>query len=196
MKKLKSVLLFIINNFGPLVVFYGVNHFYGLKPAIATTIVFTVGDAVYQKRKGITLGSFYWFCFFITVLFGGIDLYLQQSFLFKYEAAITNFVFGFYFASGVVAKKPFIEEFAEKAGKLPHPRPHGLTTYFKILTALWAVYFFAKGVVYFAWAKTLTIDELLGYRAVLGNISMFAMVIVSTFGSKYIFRFMLKRGWV
>ena len=88
-EKLRGLLKFAFNNFGPVIVFYAVNHFYGLKPAIAVSTIFSVGEIAYKIRKGQKITGMFKFTALITLVFGAVDLYAQQSFLFKYESAVT-----------------------------------------------------------------------------------------------------------
>lgn len=183
-------------NFGPVLVFFAADHFFSLKVAILSTIIFTLGDVIYQKVKKQKITKFYWFIVTITLVFGCIDLYLKESVFLKYEAGLTNFIFGIYFSFGAFAKKTFLEEFVEKSGKLPEPRPPNLTDFFKIMTGLWAIYFLVKAVVYTYLATKSTIQEMLGIRAVVGNVSMIVMAFIASFGSSALLKLALNRGWI
>lgn len=192
-KKFLQSLKFILITFGPVIVFFAADHFFSLKVAILSMLIFTLGDVIYQKYTKQKITSFYWFVVGITLVFGCVDLYMKETVFLKYEAGLTNFIFGIYFLYGAFAKKTFLEEFIEKSGKLPDPRPPNLSLFFKIMTALWAVYFIVKAMVYTFLAMRSTLQEMMGIRAVVGNISMIAMAFVASYGSGFIMKYLLKK---
>ena len=103
-EKIRGLLKFLFNNFGPVIVFYAVNHFYGLKPAIAVSTSYSVGEIAYKVRKRQKITGIFKFTAIITLVFGVIDLYAQQSFLFKYESAASNVFMGLFFAASLLAE--------------------------------------------------------------------------------------------
>jgi intracellular septation protein A len=187
MKRTLETFFFLLRSFGPLIAFYGTNHFWGLKAAIAATVTWTIGEIVVLRMKKKPLSTFFKFTATITILFGAVDLYLQQSVLFKFEAAFSNFLVGCFFASTLFAEKAILLEFAEAQGfdkELTPDREY----FFAFLTALWSVYFWAKAAVY-AWLATrYSLEKALAIRLVAGNVSLYAMMAVSVFGAKPIMR--------
>ena len=185
-QKIRALTIFVFNNFGPLVVFYGANHFFGLKPAIACSAVFSIleiGFKLYRKAKITTLFKF---SAVMTLIFGAVDLYSRRSFLFKYEASITNIFTAFFFGSTLVAEKSVIQDFYEK-GKDPKPMTRDRVAYFRLLTSVWVLYFLLKAGAYFWIARHYSLEQGLAIRTIAGSGSFYAMLFVSIAGSKKIF---------
>lgn len=92
MKRVLHSLSWLLRNFSPLIVFYAANHFFGLKPAIALSMFFSIAGFLRAKIFREKTSTFFKFSAAIAVSFGIVDLFLKDSFLFKYEAAVTNFI--------------------------------------------------------------------------------------------------------
>ena len=69
----------MIKNFGPLLVFYITNHFYGLKIAVAMPLIWILGKIAWSLVRKAKLSLFFKYPAAISVIFGLVDLYLQQS---------------------------------------------------------------------------------------------------------------------
>ena len=52
MKKLAPRLRYAFSNFGPLIAFYAVNHFWGLKPAILASIASVIIEVAHKLGLG------------------------------------------------------------------------------------------------------------------------------------------------
>jgi intracellular septation protein A len=185
MTKLKILSSFLFSNFGPLIIFYFCNHFWGLKVALAATVIWTIGEIIFKKLKGKELSQFFIFTATITIVFGLIDIYLQQSIFFKFEAPLTNFVVGLYFALSLFGK-PLIQEFAEQQGRIAGTLSADTEYYFKFLTLVWAFYMWAKSVVYIWVAMNMTLEEGLVFRTIFGSISFYGLLGISIFGAPMI----------
>lgn len=186
MSKLKNILQFVLNNFGPIVVFYAANHFYGTLIAVSASLVWTVGEILLNRLRGKTASTFFKFSAAITILFGVLDLYLQRTVFFKYEASASNVLFGLYFGSTLLSKKPLLQEFAEAQGRIKDQINADGVYLFRFLTALWALYFFAKAGFY-AWvASRYSLEEGLAIRGTIGSASLYGLLGISIFGAKKI----------
>ena len=193
---MKQSLPLILQSFLPLIAFYGFEHFFGLKAAIAGTIVVAIAEFAYRRWKKEDLGAFFYFVTISTVGFGLIDVFSTNTSFFKYEPALTNVLTAFYFAWGAMTPKPMLQELVEKTKKISSEHfQEELVLYFRILTWLWVLYFFGKGIVYYVIADEpdATVDKMILVRSVVGNVSMFAMVGVSWLMGKPIVRYLMKR---
>lgn len=184
MKTLYVFLQSIFSSFGPILVFYISNHFWGLQFAVITSIVWCIGEISYHKILKKPLSTFFKFSAVLTLTFGVIDIYLQQSIFFKYEAAMTNLLVGCYFASTLFSEKSIIREFAEAQGRIPKQISKDGEYYFRFLTLVWAAYSVIKALFY-AWvASNYSLEEGLVVRGIIGNSTFYGLLFLSIFGSK------------
>lgn len=123
--------------------------------------------------------TFFKFSAAIAVSFGIVDLFLKDSFLFKYEAAVTNFITGLFFASTIFADKPLIQEFYERRKGPQHSVKPELVRFFRGFTLVWVIYFFVKAAFYVWVAKRYSIEKGMVIRGLVGNISLGLMIAVS-----------------
>jgi intracellular septation protein len=186
MVKAKALTQFLFSNFGPILVFYFANHFWGLKIAVGSSIIWTAGELIYNKINKRKTTVFFLFAAAITVGFGLIDLYLQQTLFFKYEASLTSFVVGVYFATTLLGEKTLIQEFAQSQGRVGSEITLDQEYYFRFLTVTWALYQFAKAGAYFWLASRVSLEEGLVIRAILGNATFYLLLAASIFGAKTI----------
>jgi intracellular septation protein A len=191
-EKVRSLLRFAFNNFGPIIVFYGINHFFGLKAAIAISTAFSVGEIVYKIRRGQPITGIFKYTAIITVLFGMVDLCAKQSFLFRYESVVTNVFTGIFFGASIIGEKSVIHEYYENT-KNAKPLTRAHIAYFRMLTGVWVVYFFAKAFAYFWIAGRFSLEEGLVIRTLLGSGTFYVMLAVSIYGSRKIFP--LLKSW-
>ncbi len=192
MDKFKSVARSMLPDLAPGLVFFIANHYWGLKVAVLSSLAFLTVDLtrkVYRREKP---SAIYIYAAVITVVFGGIDLYLKRALFFRYEASLTNLLTAVFFATTLRDGRSIIQDFAEKAmqaeGKAMTP-DH--IYYFRMLTIVWISYFIAKASVYtYLAASPISFEHLLIVRAVIGNVSLYALLAASIFGSKPIFSFL------
>ncbi len=196
-EKITSALIFIFSNFGPLVIFSFANHFFGLKIAIAASLVFLIAEVLYQKSKKKPISEFFIFSAVTSIVFGVVDLTLTEAVLFNYEAVITNVITGFFFIYGAFKKKPLIQEFAEKREKFKNGTSPDLIHFFRIFTLVWATYFFMKAAFY-VWvaAQPISTEEKIAIRSTIGGGSLYALIALSTFGGRRMFHFFKRLGWL
>lgn len=191
MEKLKKLAKVILENFGPVLVFYGVNTISGLKPAIAASTLYSVGEIASKVRKKEKLTSIFKYSAVMILTFGGVDLCFQQSFLFKYEASMTNLLVGLFFGASLFSEKTIIQEFYENTDNTK-PTTRDRVVYFKFLTTVWVTYFFVKACAYYWMSSRVSMKQGLVLRAIIGSASFYAMLFVSILGSKTIFPWMKK----
>ena len=181
MNKKQSILLLLLSLL-PLIAFYGFEQLYGLKTAIAATIVVTVAEVIYRKWKKQDPGAFFYFISITTIGFGLIDVMSTNTRFFKFEPALTNLITGIYFAYGALTTKPMLQEMMEKMNRIPSERfTPELTAYFRFMTWVWVVYFIVKAWVYFIIAEhaETSVGKMMVIRTLAGNASMFGMLGVS-----------------
>jgi intracellular septation protein A len=180
------MIMFAIPNFGPIAIFYGANHLWGLRVAIVTTVTWSVFEIIFYKLRKKPISMFFLFSSGITVTFGLMDIYLQQSLFFKYEAAMSSLLVGAYFASSLLGKKTLIQEFAEAQGRVQDELTPDREFYFRFLTSIWVGYFLLKAFLY-AWiAAHYSLEYALVWRGVFGNASFYGMLFLSIGCSKFI----------
>ena len=192
-QKILPFLRFVYNNFAPLLVFYGVNHFYGLKPAIAVSAVFSILETAFKVHRGEPITGLFKVTALMTLVFGAVDLYAQHSFLFKYESTVTNIFMGVFFGSSIFSNRTVIQEYYQST-KDPKPMTPDRVAYFRLLTMAWVLYFFAKAGAYFWVASNFSLEQGLVIRALLGSASLYAMLFLSIVGSKKLFPVLKKWG--
>lgn len=190
MSKAFGLLRFLSSNFGPILAFYIGNHFWGIRAGVVATVIWTVSEIGINLVNKKPTSTFFKFSAVIAIAFGLVDLYLQQTIFFKYEAALSNVMVGCFFAASLLGEKPVIQEFAEAQGRIEKKLSPDGEYYFKFLTVVWSLYSFLKAGFY-AWvAANYNLEEGLAFRLIVGNVTFYALLLVSIFGSKQI-RFLL-----
>ncbi len=106
MEKIKGIIQFLFKNFGPLLVFYLANRFWGLKTAIVVSLIFTVGEIIHTKFAKQELTMFFKFSVVMALIFGTLDLTLESAFFYKIEATLTNLFTAFFFGITLFQPKP------------------------------------------------------------------------------------------
>lgn len=197
MKSVIALAAWILRDFGPLLVFYGTNHFLGFVPAIVASMVWSVADVVLVKMKKQTVSAFLKFSIAATMLFGVVDLCVRGPLLFRYEAVLSNVVTGVFFGLTLRGEKSIIQEFAERraaAKGTTVPINPDTVYYFRACSVAWTVYFFLKAGFY-AWvAYHYDLERALGLRLVVGNVTFFALLFTSIFLAKPIIGLLRRTG--
>jgi len=182
-----GMIRWVIADFGPLLMFWGLDLAFGLKPAIAGSVLFILGDSLWRWRKGLPFTRLYVLSAVLTVVFGGVDLLSVTPFMLKYEAVITNAFIGAAFVAGARGPRPMIQELAEQRQGAPFPDRPDITRFFQLFTLLWAGYFFAKAGFYFAVATLMPTTQAMLIRSVVGSVSMALMVLLSVTQGRRLF---------
>jgi intracellular septation protein A len=196
-KAVIGIVRWILRDFGPLIVFYGTNHFFGFVPAIVAGMVWAVGDVAYVKITGQKVSAFLWFSSVVTLGFGVVDLYVQGPFLLRYEAVLSNVVTGVFFGLTLRADKTIIQEFAERRAKASGkeiPINPDTVHYFRLCSAVWTGYFFLKATAY-AWiGYRFDLEHALAIRVVIGNATFYPLLAGSIFLARPIIRWLRRTG--
>ncbi|MBK8169650.1 MAG: septation protein IspZ [Sandaracinaceae bacterium] len=180
--KFLRLLYWLFESFGSLLVFYIVEHSYGLLAAIVagiTQAIIFLSIQIVRERHVSRLTAF---SGAMVVLFGALDLYFQSGFFVKLEPAIGNLVFGGFFLWTVLSGKPIIAELAMRE----RPTLSAVVqTYLRNLTLVWVLFFAARAALYTWMAFSMNLDRALAVRAFLGPLSFGAM-----FLGEYAYRYL------
>jgi len=188
-----KLIQFVFKNFGPLIIFYAANHFYGMKTAIFASIVFSVVEIAYLLIKKLPFTGFLRFSILLTLIFGTADLLLETPIFFQHEATITNLIVGIYFGMTIWSSKSMIQEFVEqKSGKTITDLNALLRL--RVLTIIWTIYFFVKAGWCLYLSEHYSVDEALVIRSTVGTISFYVLLAVSILFGKKILTFFQKKG--
>ena len=186
MPKLIAAGRWALAEFGALIVFWALALTLGVKPAIAGSILFILGDAAWRWRRGLAFTRLYLLVSALTLVFGGIDLVATSPFMLKYEAAVTNVATGFAFVAGAMGKKPIIQEVAEQRGESV-PATAETRAFFRLFTLCWAAYFFVKAAFYVWAVSAMPMLEAMALRSVVGSVSLALMILVSATQGRRLF---------
>jgi uncharacterized membrane protein len=129
------------------------------------------------------------------VVFGLVDLRTQNSYLFKYEPCVTNIMTGIFFTVSLFGKSSIIQDLREKNPDAAPMTPERVV-FFRWLTVVWVLYFFAKAGAYGWMASRMEFESALVLRMLFGSASFYVMLFGSIYGSPKVFAFMQERGWL
>ena len=174
--------------FGPVIVYYAVLHFFGMRSAIICALAFTVLEIARRRIKKETVPPFFLFTAAMTIVFGCIDLSLQTSVLFRFESVLNNVMLGIYFGVTLYGSKTIIQQFAEMNGPTDRPMTEAAVEWFRICTAAWTVYFFLRAAVFFYIGMNFGIEQGLVLRLIIGNVTNYLLLAVSIFGRRPVMR--------
>jgi intracellular septation protein A len=190
MKSLLRVLVFAVNNFGPLIGFYVINSFYGFRTAILVSIAIVVVEVLYKLIRKREFTGFFWFSVLITLVFGALDLWVQTPIFFRYESVITNIITGIYFGMTLrPSSKSFIQEWVEKKEGKPLENPTRILRT-RLVTGVWTFYFFAKAAFYLYVNQHYSYEQAFWIRTTIGTGSFYALLGISIFWSRPILNFL------
>jgi intracellular septation protein A len=174
---------FLLESFGPLLVFIVLEHAVSLFAAIVSSIVTGVILVVLQIARDKKISPLTAYIAASVAVFGVLDLKYQTGFFVKIEPAIGNTLTGLFFISSVLFGRPIILELAQKQRAEPF-KPH-VATYLRALTIAWGLFFIARAGVYVWMAYRLTIDQALAIRSIASPASFGAMI-VGEWGFRYL----------
>ncbi len=189
-----GALQWVLADFGPLLMFWGLNLTFGLKPAIAGSVLFIVADGMWRWSRGLAFTRIYILTSVLTVMFGSVDLLSTTPFMLKYEAVITNAFTGVAFVAGARGSRPLIMELAEQRQGSPFPQRPDVIRFFQLFTLLWAAYFFVKAGFYLAVALLMPLTQAMLVRSVVGSATMALMVAVSATQGRRLFGLCQRMG--
>lgn len=183
-KSKRNPLEFVAKNFGPLIVFWAIQYFAGLKIAIAASMLTAVGEFIYLKTRQQKPTPFLIFSTALALVFGVLDLWLTTPIFFKFEAGLTNLIFAGFFAASLWSAKPLVQEFAEESRSFADHDPRDVRFFFQVFTAAWALYFVAKAVAYTYINFHVSVGYSLLARMILGNATFAIMIGASMTGGR------------
>ncbi len=196
MKRLRDLVVFVVRNFGPLVAFLAVNRWLGLLAAIAASMAVAVVEVVVLLARKKPPTRLFVMTTVLTLAFGAVDLWMQRSVLFRFEAVITNVLTGVWFGATLFGDKTMLLELYEKTRKPEDPMPPETPSYLRMLTTVWTLYFFAKAALY-AWIGVVyPLDRAIEIRAVVGTASFVALLGGERLVRRPLFRWLKARGWI
>lgn len=196
MKRFSLSLLSLFHLFGGLIVYWGIFLLFGIKPAIAATLVFIVVEYVWRVTTHRPFPVLWWFSNGMALVFGVIDLYADSPFMLRYEATVSNLLTAAFFAAGAVGEKPLILQFAQRspnAGDIPTDRPE-LMRFFRAFTLLWAAYFVFRAGLFLWIMQNPSLSSALLLRTLAGWGSLALMVLLSMNG-RHVFLACQRIGW-
>jgi intracellular septation protein A len=178
MRRAFELIRYAFAEFGSVIVFVVGLYAFGIKPAIVATIVWIAGDAIQRAVRRLGFPQVWLFANGLVVVFGGVDLYAATPFMLRYEPVVTNVLTGVVFAAGAFGDKPVIQLLAEARGR-SFPEGAEIRRFFQVLTFIWVAYFVLKAGVYYWLARTMTLEEAMPIRAVVGPGSLVVLLALS-----------------
>jgi intracellular septation protein A len=187
-RKLLQFARFALANFGPVIVFYAVLHFYGLKAAVGVSTVYTIAEISYKRARQQPMGKLFVFSSAMTLVFGCVDLMSKTAWLFKYEACITNLVTAGFFGASLRGEGSLLEDFyAEQPNA--QPLTLELRAFLRALTVLWTLYFLAKVPFYFWLVRRYEFEKAMVLRGIIGNVSLYALLGITVLCGRPLMRY-------
>lgn len=184
MKPSRNIFRTLFLEFGGVILFWIMLWQFGLRPAIAATILFVLIDGSRRLVRHLPVTRVWIFANALTLLFGAIDLHAATPFMIRYEGMIGNVVIGLVFTAGAFGRKPMIQEIAEeRQGEAFADRPD-VRRFFKAFTLVWAGYFFAKALAYLWIMQSFPLGQALAIRSVVGTGSFVVMLLISSRGRR------------
>jgi len=167
-----SALRWVLEAFGPLFVFWGFEHTWGLVPAIVSGVVVGVVLVVFQWRREKSPSKLTIINACSVALFGVLDLSFRSAFFIKLEPVLGNLVWAGIFLVSVLTGPGLIVEMVERtAGRMKD----SVRAYMRAVTVAWGVFFIVRAAAYTWVAFTLTVDQALAVRGVVGPVSFVGM---------------------
>ncbi len=151
---------------------------FGIKPAIVATIVWIAGDAIQRAVRRAGFPQVWLFANGLVVVFGGVDLYAATPFMLRYEPVVTNAL------TGARVRRRRVRRQACDPAARRDARPElsgggGDRRFFQWLTFIWVAYFVLKAALYYWMAESMSLDEAMPIRAVVGPASIAALLALS-----------------
>ena len=174
-----NMLRVLAQELGGLILFWIVLWRFGLKPAIAATLLFVLIDGARRLVGGIGFPKVWMLSNALALAFGLIDLRAATAFMIRYEAVVSNVIAGVVFLVGAFGRKPMIQEIAEERQGSPFEDRADLRVFFRAFTLVWAGYFFVKALAYVWLARSMPLEHALTVRSVAGTASFVVMLLIS-----------------
>lgn len=142
--------------------------------------------SVYYFIKKLEITAFLIMSVSFSLLFGILDLYLENIFFLKFQSVITSLFLAAFFGLTLIGdRKPIILEFAQRQGRIAEDDISVDTLfYFRFLTMLWVGYFLFKAIVYTLVGLQLSLEERILFRTIFGNITFYGLLFGTIFGAQ------------
>lgn len=196
LSRLKDIGHFAADNIGAVIVFLVVNQFWGLKAAIAASIVFAATDAIRHWWLKIAFTKVGIVATTLTIGFGAIDLFAETPFMLRFEAVISNLMTALVFAGGARGQRPMLLELVEQKRGAPFVGRPDLVRFFAILTWIWVGYFIIKAMLYLWIGLEVPLDRAVALRSIWGTASLIAMIVLSSTLARRLYHLLDRRGWL
>lgn len=181
--KWRAAARFLLESFGPLIVFVACEHAISLLAAIVSSIVTGTILVVLQIARDRKVSPFTAYVAASVAVFGALDLKYRTGFFVKIEPALGNVLTGLFFVGTVALGRPLLVELVEKQRGKPLADRGKL--YIRALTVAWGLFFFVRASAYVWMAYHLTIDQALAIRSIAGPAS-FGVMIVGEMGVRWL----------
>ncbi len=184
----------VSNDLGSLGVFLIMRWIVGLKGAILATVLYVVIDLIRRMVIKEKVTRIFWIISLTTIGFGTVDLMVDDPFLLKFEAVLTNLITAFVFAS-TVSGTPLALEIARTWQTAEIPDRADTRQFFRMMTWVWVGYFVVKASVYLWTAIAFDTTMAMVVRVPLGTGSLIVMILFSMQGKRW-FALMKRYGWL
>jgi uncharacterized membrane protein len=191
-----QALSFALETFGPLLA-YALGQWRGGPIAgIAAASLWAAVDVAQRVLRKRSTSRLFWFTTLLTLGFGAFDLVVGKVVLFRFEAVVTNLLTALYFGGSIITGKSLVEEFYERSRASVADPPRELTSYLRLFTGVWAVYFLLKSAVYCWLALTLPLARLVLIRSTVGTLSLLLLLGGERLVRARLFRYLKERGYL
>lgn len=153
MFKLRQLAYFLTIHFGPLLVFYFVHLFWGLKTGITVSMIFTTLEFIWLKSNKELISPIFQFAALLIFVFGCFALIISESVFFKYESSLLYLFFTIYFGLSLTKNKSIIQKFIEILTPEATTDDADKKLFYSVLTSVWMAYFLIKSLTHF-WINT------------------------------------------
>lgn len=184
MTRLTSLLRGLFHTFGGLVLYWTITITFGVKPAIAATLLFVAVEGIWRLATRRPFPPLWLFANGAALVFGAIDLWARTPFMLRYEGAIINLLTAAAFAVGASGREPLVMTIARKRRpSIPTGQPEVLR-FFRAFTYAWALYFVARAIAFLWIMTTFPLIQAAAIRTVVAWVSLGAMMLVSINGRR------------
>lgn len=190
MKKVKTLVIFILKNFGPIAGFYILNYFFGYRIATIVSLILVLLDYILIKFRKEKITMLFWAFNSVIIVFGVLDLLLSNQLFIMYEAFLTNTIIAIFWSASIFKDKSIVQEIAESQGRIDPIQSLDKRFFFNVFTIFWSVYFLLKGIFYLWTYRNTNMDSALMVRIFVGKISLWVMLGISTLLPRKIWKFM------
>lgn len=184
MIRLLPLLRGLFHSFGGLVLYWTVLLAFGVRAAIAATLLFVVVEGGWRLATRRPFPPLWLFANGAALVFGAVDLWARTPFMVRYEGAIINLLTAAFFAAGALGREPLVLTIARKRRPdIPSKRPE-VVRFFRAFTCAWALYFVARAAA-FLWIMTaFPLVQATVIRTVVAWASLGTMMLVSVNGRR------------